>query len=71
MNEPLFQHGVCKQLARKYNLPEDLVKKIVYHQFKFTNKIMSKGDFESVRLKYWGRFHVNPGRLKHLNKKQK
>lgn len=69
MNEPLFQHGICKQLAQKYNLPEETIKKIVYHQFKFVNNIMSQGDFESVRLKYFGRFHVNPGRLKKIQEK--
>lgn len=65
--KPLFQHGIIKQLANKYDLPEEQVEKAVYHQFKFVKKIMKKGDFESVRLRRFGKFDVNPNRLKHLN----
>ena len=41
---------------------------MVNHQFKFTEKIMKKGDFDSVRLPYFGKFSVNPNRVKHINK---
>ena len=56
-------------LASKYNLPISKVEEIVYHQFKFTSKIIREGKFEAVRLPYLGKFHVNPGRLKHLNER--
>lgn len=69
MNEPLFQHGICKQLAQKYDVSEDKVKSIVYHQFKFVNKIMSQGEFKSVRLPYFGKFEVHPTRLKKIQEK--
>lgn len=65
--KPLFQHGIIKQLAAKHDLDEDKVSEAVYHQFKFVKKIMQKGDFESVRLRRFGKFHVNPRRLKYLN----
>ena len=29
---------------------------------------MKKGDFETIRLPYFGKFSVNPNRVKHLNK---
>lgn len=64
--KPLFQQGIIKQLANKYDIPEDKVEEAVYHQFKFVKKIMQKGDFESVRLRRFGKFHVNPKRLEHL-----
>ena len=32
---------------------------------------MKKGDFDSVRLPYFGLFSVNPKRVKHLNKLKK
>jgi hypothetical protein len=28
---------------------------------------MGKGEFDGIRLSYFGRFHVNPKRLKNLN----
>ncbi|HLS53376.1 MAG TPA: HU family DNA-binding protein [Tissierellaceae bacterium] len=67
MSKPLYQTGIIKQLANKYNLPEEEVAKAVYHQFKFVSKTMKRGLFESVRLRRFGRFHVNPNRVKKLN----
>ena len=57
---------ILQKLATKYNLPINKVKQVVYHQFKYVSNIMKKGDFESIRLPYLGKFHVLPGRLKHL-----
>ena len=34
----------------------------------FTSKIMAKGDFETIRLPYFGKFTVNKNRVKHINK---
>ena len=56
-------------LASKYNLPISKVQEAVYHQFKYTSKVIREGKFEAVRLPYFGKFHVNPGRLKHLNER--
>ena len=56
------------KLANKYDLPLEVVEDIVNHQFKFINKIMKKGKFESVRLPYFGKFSVKPGRVKHITK---
>ena len=58
-------------LANKYNLSLQKVEKIVNHQFKYVEKIMKEGKFESIRLPYFGKFSVNPKRLKHINKKNK
>lgn len=60
---------IIQKLASKHNLPIQKVEEIVYHQFKFTSQIIREGNFESVRLPYLGKFHVNPGRLKHLNER--
>ena len=64
--KPLFQSGIIKQLSNKHDLPEEKIEEAVYHQFKFVKKIMKKGDFESVRLRRFGKFHVNPKRLEKL-----
>ena len=55
-------------LADKYNLTIKEVERIVTYQFKFVAKIMSKGDFETIRLPYFGKFSVNSKRVKYINK---
>lgn len=58
---------ILQILATKHNLPIQKVEEAVYYQFKYTSKIIKAGKFEPVRLPYLGKFHVLPGRLKHLN----
>lgn len=58
--------AIIQTLATKYNLPLKKVEQIVNHQFKFVEKIIKKGKFEAVRLPYFGKFSVNPNRVKHL-----
>ena len=60
---------ILQKLANKYNLPLQKVKRAVYHQFKYVGLVMKAGKFEAVRLPYLGKFHVLPGRLKHLKKR--
>jgi len=57
---------IIQTLATKYNLPLKKIEEIVNYQFKFVEQIMKKGDFDSVRLPYFGLFSVNPKRVKHL-----
>jgi nucleoid DNA-binding protein len=59
---------IIQILATKHNLPLQKVEQIVNHQFKFVEKIMKEGKFEMVRLPYFGKFSVNPNRVKHINK---
>ena len=60
--------AIVQILATKYNLPLKRVEKIINHQFKFIEKIMKKGDFETIRLPYFGKFSVNKNRVKYINK---
>lgn len=53
-------------MATKYNLPLSKVEEIVDYQFKFASRVMRKGDFESVRLPYFGKFSAKKGRIKHI-----
>ena len=62
---------IIYHLANKYNLPLSKIEKIVNYQFKYVEKIMKEGNFESIRLPYFGKFSVNAKRLKHINKKNK
>lgn len=63
------EKSIIQNLASKHNLPISKVEEIVYHQFKFVAKVIREGEFKAVRLPYLGKFHVNPGRLKHLNER--
>ena len=60
---------IIYKLANKYNLPLQTVSKVVDYQFKFITDIMKQGNFDAVRLPYFGKFSVNPNRLKYLQKK--
>ena len=57
---------IIQKIATKYNLPLKVVEDIVYSQFKFVSKIIKDGKFDSVRLPYFGKFHVNKKRLKYI-----
>lgn len=43
------------------------IESVVESQFQFIAYTMSKGLFDSVRMPYFGRFKVNPYRLRKLN----
>lgn len=68
-NEPLYQQSIINKLAKEYHLSPDKVREAVMYQFRFVRKIMTKGKFESVRLRYFGEFHVNPKRLQKLQER--
>ena len=58
---------ILQKLATKYDLPIQKIEEAVYYQFKYVSQTIKSGTFESIRLPYLGKFHVLPGRLKHLN----
>jgi nucleoid DNA-binding protein len=58
---------IIQKLATKHNLPLNKVEDIVYHQFKFVAHIMKLGNFESIRLPYFGKFHAKGTRIAYLN----
>lgn len=59
---------IIQRLATKYNLPLNVVESAVYSQFAFVANTIRKGEFESVRLPYLGKFHVRRGRIDYLDK---
>jgi len=65
---------IIHYLATKYDMPLQLIDKIVSYQFKYTSKIIKEGNFESIRIPYFGKFSVNLNRVKYLtalkNKKE-
>tara|TARA_R100000655_G_scaffold12199_1_gene28312 strand:+ start:143 stop:361 length:219 start_codon:yes stop_codon:yes gene_type:complete len=59
---------ILYKLANKYNLPIQKIEHIVDYQFKYVADIMKKGEFEAVRLPYFGKFSVKKGRVAFINK---
>ena len=68
-HEHQYQQGIINKLAEEYDLHKDEVREAVMHQFRFIRKVMKKGKYESVRLRYFGKFHVNQKRLEHVQNK--
>ena len=68
-NRRVSKDLIIYRLANKYNLPIKKIKEIVEYQFKYTTEVMKKGDFEAIRLPYFGKFSVNPRRVEYINKK--
>lgn len=61
---------IIQTLATKYNLPLQKVEDIINTQFKYVSKIMGVGDFDSVRLPYFGKFSSKKERRDIITKKK-
>lgn len=57
-----------KKLADLHGISPDEVRKIWKSQFALVEKVIARGNFEAVRLPYFGRFYVKPNRVAHLNR---
>ena len=62
------RNSIIHMLATKYNLPLKKIEQMINYQFKFTKRIIKKGDFDSIRIPYFGKFSVKPNRIKHITK---
>ena len=63
---PKNKKEIIHYLANKYNMPLQTINKIVSHQFKYVSEIIKEGNFDTIRLPYFGKFSVNPKRVKYL-----
>jgi len=59
---------IIHYLANKYNLPLSKIEEMVNHQFKVVTAVMGEGNFSTIRIPYFGKFSVNPNRVKHINR---
>jgi nucleoid DNA-binding protein len=59
---------IVQLLATKHNLPLKTVTEIVEYQFKYVTKVMKQGNFDTVRLPYFGKFSVKQGRVDYIKK---
>ena len=62
------KRDIIHYLATKHNLPLSKIEEIVDYQFKTVADVMTKGDFSTVRIPYFGKFSVNPNRVKHIDR---
>lgn len=59
---------LIEELADKYHVEVDEVRKAVDSQFAFTAERMADGEFPEIRLPYFGVFKASEKRIQHLNK---
>lgn len=62
------QKEIIQKLATKYNLPLAEVERAVMHQFKYVAKVMEDGNFDTIRLPYFGKFSSKKSRRDHLTR---
>jgi|Laugresu1bdmlbsd_1035121.scaffolds.fasta_scaffold318307_1 hypothetical protein len=58
---------ICKEIANDLGAHPDEVLSIVESQFEHLKMHMEEGALTSVRLPYFGKFYVKPGRISQLN----
>lgn len=57
---------LIEELAIKHNLTKKEVKEAINSQAECTAHVMKKGEAETIRWRYFGKFEVHPYRLKKL-----
>jgi nucleoid DNA-binding protein len=55
--------GIEKKIAVDRGLSIIEVRKAVHSQFQYIRKVMQEGNYEQIRLPYFGRFRVHPTKL--------
>lgn len=60
---------IDKDLSLRYNIPLSVVEAATIAPYQFIRATMKKGEFESIRLGYFGLFGVKPKRLEHIRNK--
>jgi len=60
---------IYREIAKESGGTMQEIEKCVEAQFQFIERIMKRGEFDTVRMPYLGKFTVKPGRLKMQNNK--
>ena len=50
---------IISQIALKYDLKHSLVADLINEQFNYVHKIIARGEFETVRMPYLGKFKAS------------
>ena len=62
-----LKQEIYKEIKEEMGGEIEEIESICESQFQFLAYTMAKGEFDGVRMSYFGRFHVNPNRVKNLN----
>lgn len=62
-----LKQEIIKEILEEDGGSYDEVNAVVESQFAFLKREMEHGAFSTVRLPYFGKFYVKPGRLSRLN----
>lgn len=62
-----MEEKIYQEVARELGISRSLVQRIAQTQFEFVKLTMEKGEFETVKLPYFGKFTVKPYRLQKVN----
>lgn len=62
-----FKTEVKKDIVKENGGTFKETSEIIEHCLGFTRKHIEKGEFSTIPLPYFGKFHVNPKRLQNLN----
>ena len=57
---------ILKEIAERHGLELEEVARAVKHQFQSVHRTIKEGEFCSVKLPFFGKFHVDPQHLAHL-----
>lgn len=58
---------IISDIAKKLEIDEEVVNKVVRSQFKFVKDVMESGNMDSIHLSYFGKIAVKPNRLTYLS----
>jgi hypothetical protein len=67
--------NLIKEISNEFDLPFELVRYVIYSQFKFTRQELEKGvkgdfsTFKNIVVHYFGTFHATEGKINYFNKK--
>ena len=67
MDRKQLKEQVTREVARQMGLPVREVRDIVDSQFDTVRRVIELGDFQSVKLDYFGKFLAKPKRVQLLN----
>ncbi len=71
MIKEVNKRSIFMKMARERGLSIKEIELVVSSQFSLVRKVMKKGDFEQVRLPFFGRFWVKPTRKKYMDLRKK
>ena len=64
-----LKHEIYKEIAEETGATIKEIEQCIDTQFRFVESIMKKGEFDTIRLPYLGKFTVNPKRVQKINNK--